>query len=280
MHDFKIGENYNRKIDIHDKYKGNEQAGISASKEHPFVFLFTGEAGEKFGYADHWKDGVFHYTGAGRRGDMTFDHYNKSIRDHVQDGRDLLLFKMLGKGKPCQFIGQFVCTGYDIEQIQDADKQMRNGIIFQLRNVDEEVELDNQDYSHIIKRNSRRELWVKAYAAASSAKKTKASEGKREYLERNVNIKAYVLARSEGICECCGDPAPFKKKDGTPYLEPHHIRKLSDKGMDHPRMVAAITPNCHRKIHYGINGDDIDDKLINIIGEKEDFAEAKYSADT
>ena len=280
MHDYKIGENYDRRIDIHSKYKGNQQAGISTSEKSPFVFLFTGDAGEKFGYSDNWEDGIFHYTGAGRRGDMIFDHYNKPVRDHIHDGRDLLLFKMLGKGKPCQFLGQFVCTGYNIEQIPDENGNMRNGIIFQLRNVDEEVELDSFTYADIIKKSSLLELREKAYAAVSSAKKTSTSEGKRIYLERNVNIKAYVLSRSQGICECCGTSAPFKKRDGTPYLEPHHIRKLSDKGMDHPRMMAAVTPNCHREIHYGINGNEIDEQLFNAIGEKEDAIEAKKNANS
>ncbi len=280
MHNYKIGEDYNRRQDIHSKYKGNQQAGISTSKNSPFVFLFTGDAGKKFGYSDHWKDGIFHYTGAGRRGDMTFDHYNKPVRDHAQDGRDLLLFKMQGKGKPCQFMGQFSCTGYNIKRIPDEDGSMREGIIFQLRNVDEEVELDDFVYSDIISNSSLTELRDKAYAAVSNTKKSSTSEGKRTYFERNVSIKAYVLSRSEGFCECCGIPAPFKKKDGTPYLEPHHIRKLSDKGMDHPRMIAAITPNCHRKIHYGINGAEIDERLIKIIRDKENAIEAAKHANT
>lgn len=278
MHGFKLGEEYNRREDIHKRYSGNQQSGISPSSKAPFIFLFTGSSGHQFGYSDDWHDGIYHYTGAGRRGDMTFDHYNKPVRDHIIDGRDLLLFEMLGKGKPCRFAGQFVCTGYEIKKIPDEDNNIRDGIIFHLKNVDEEVELENIPYIDITKKNSLQALRQKAYSAIKSVKETKTSQGKQTYLERNRDIKAYVLSRSKGICECCNTPAPFNKKDGTPYLEPHHIHKLSDKGMDHPRMIAALTPNCHRKIHYGIDGDKIDEQLIKLISEKEDYLESLKNA--
>lgn len=43
--------------------------------------------------------------------------------------------------------------------------------------------------------------------------------------------------------------APFQRKDGTPYLEPHHIQRLADEGPDHPKWVGAVCPSCHREIH-------------------------------
>uniref|UniRef100_UPI001C496481 HNH endonuclease n=1 Tax=Pseudomonas sp. RW407 TaxID=2202894 RepID=UPI001C496481 len=57
-----------------------------------------------------------------------------------------------------------------------------------------------------------------------------------------------------GICESCDKPAPFLRKDGRAYLEPHHINRLSDGGLDHPQFVGAVCPTCHREIHYGANG--------------------------
>jgi hypothetical protein len=61
-------------------------------------------------------------------------------------------------------------------------------------------------------------------------------------------VKAYVLRRANGCCEACGEEAPFVRKDGTPYLEPHHTRRVADGGPDHPAWVAAICPTCHRQI--------------------------------
>lgn len=46
--------------------------------------------------------------------------------------------------------------------------------------------------------------------------------------------------------------APFRTQDGQPYLEPHHIRRLSDGGPDDPRWVAGLCPNCHRRAHHSL----------------------------
>jgi 5-methylcytosine-specific restriction enzyme A len=71
----------------------------------------------------------------------------------------------------------------------------------------------------------------------------------------------YVLIRGDGACQSCGTPAPFSKQDNTPYLEPHHTRRLSDGGLDHPRWVGAVCPNCHRWIHYGAQGEEKNARL-------------------
>ena len=47
-----------------------------------------------------------------------------------------------------------------------------------------------------------------------------------------------------------------------PYLEPHHTTRLSDGGVDHPRPVIALCPTCHRKVHYGVGGAELNTRLI------------------
>jgi len=71
-----------------------------------------------------------------------------------------------------------------------------------------------------------------------------------------------VLARAGSICEGCHSLAPFTRKDGSPYLEPHHIRRLSDGGPDHPAFVIALCPNCHRRVHVGADGDTYNAMLL------------------
>ncbi len=51
-----------------------------------------------------------------------------------------------------------------------------------------------------------------------------------------------------------GAVAPFKTTKDEEYLEPHHTRRIADGGPDHHRWVAAVCPNCHRRIHYGKMG--------------------------
>ena len=72
------------------------------------------------------------------------------------------------------------------------------------------------------------------------------------------------------------EPAPFKRSNGEPYLEPHHTRRLADGGPDHPRWVGAICPACHREIHHGQKGrtknEDLQRKLTLIEKRDASFA--------
>ncbi len=69
---FVLGNTYKRS-DLHQKYGGQEQGGISTPSRHSFIMLFTGEQGQQYGYRDGWsEDGLFPYTGEGQRGDMPF----------------------------------------------------------------------------------------------------------------------------------------------------------------------------------------------------------------
>ena len=72
-----------------------------------------------------------------------------------------------------------------------------------------------------------------------------------EQHERDHKIAAWAENRANGICELCDQPAPFKRENGRPYLEIHHIIPLSEHGEDEPHNVAALSPNCHREAHYG-----------------------------
>lgn len=102
---------------------------------------------------------------------------------------------------------------------------------------------------------NREELWQESLHdlrdhALSSASFPTMKERKTEIYRRSQAIKIYVLKRGNGICEGCGKVAPFTKEDGTPYLEVHHLSRLSDGGPDHPQLVIALCPNCHRQAHY------------------------------
>ena len=39
-----FSQKYNRKKDIHERFGGQQQGGISTPANHPFVFIFTGDA--------------------------------------------------------------------------------------------------------------------------------------------------------------------------------------------------------------------------------------------
>ncbi len=75
---------------------------------------------------------------------------------------------------------------------------------------------------------------------------------------RDPYIAEYAKKRANGICQLCGNSAPFNKANGEPYLESHHIEWLSNGGEDSIDNTVALCPNCHRKIHILANPSDIE----------------------
>ncbi|TAM52620.1 MAG: HNH endonuclease [Paraburkholderia sp.] len=251
------GATYLRK-NLLEQYGGQLQKGIWTPREFPVVFIFTGDSGKAYGYSDGWtEDGIFRYTGEGQSGDMTFTTGNEAIRGHRKNGKDLLLFEDLGKGKGVRYTGLFECASWDEMSGIDKEKKSRKIIVFNLIPV-KTAAIDTDIPFEIALPNeiqSLDELREAAYAASVVEKAiSKAGNTKRSWYERSAKVRAYVLARSKGICEACDEPAPFRKKDGSPYLEPHHTSRLADEGPDHPAWVGAICPTCHRRIHSGIDG--------------------------
>jgi 5-methylcytosine-specific restriction protein A len=87
--------------------------------------------------------------------------------------------------------------------------------------------------------------------SASEAKPKRLSVNPIVY-QRNPDVVAESLARSDGKCERCKNKAPFNRlKDGTPYLEVHHVIRLADGGLDVLDNTLAVCPNCHRELHFG-----------------------------
>ncbi len=74
----------------------------------------------------------------------------------------------------------------------------------------------------------------------------------RQFL-RSVDVKEWILHEAKGECEGCGTSAPFRREDGTPYLEIHHLKPLAAGGADVVENTVALCPNCHREMHYGEN---------------------------
>jgi 5-methylcytosine-specific restriction protein A len=272
--DLTVGSIYWRK-ELLDIYGGQLQRGIWTPTEFPVVFLFSGESGKPFGYKDGWKGGFFEYTGEGQKGGMTFSAGNKAVRDHRENGKDLLLFIDLGKGKGVRFDGLFECTSCGEVGGVDKDRKQRTIIVFSLARVDTAALTDKRlDDLESIPSGERSEpievLRTRAYAAADpSAPTLRTGDAKRTWYERSERVRAYVLARANGFCEARGQEAPFRRGDGSPYLEPHHTTRLADEGLDHPSTVGAICPTCHRRIHSGGDGKQLNSRLKRRLKEKE-----------
>jgi 5-methylcytosine-specific restriction enzyme A len=266
---FEVGRVYNRRRDIHARFGGQQQGGISTPASVPVIFAFTGESGAPHGYADGWTlAGTYRYFGEGQTGDMQWRAGNTAIRDHSAHGEDILLFQTLGRGQ-VRFIGEFVCAGYEMEQAPDRLGAQRNAIVFELVPL---AETDAESREPAPSTRTGPDLLTmrkQAIEAASSVPQASSSGAKKTCYERSKTVRSYVLARAQAHCEACGAKAPFLTPQGAPYLEPHHIRRLSDGGPDDPRFMGAVCPNCHREIHHGVDGPQLNKHLQETVSQKE-----------
>jgi 5-methylcytosine-specific restriction protein A len=192
MWGFVVGQTYNRRRDIHQKFGGQRQGGISTPAKHRVVFIFTGPSGVKHGYSDEWsQDGTYRYYGEGQRGDMTLQRGNRAIANHAVDGNDLLLFRTLGRGQ-VRFLGPFNCAGYRVEEGRDSTGVSRRAIVFDLASLEDEDAGVSEAPLVQAPLNDLRRL---AFEAAGPARQTKVGQSSRSYYVRSETVRQYVLAR-------------------------------------------------------------------------------------
>ncbi|WP_458128276.1 HNH endonuclease [Pseudomonas sp. Z2-11] len=65
---------------------------------------------------------------------------------------------------------------------------------------------------------------------------------------RDPKVWAWVAELAKGVCEGCGQKAPFEV-DGLLFLEVHHVKHLAQNGSDSITNAVALCPNCHRRCH-------------------------------
>lgn len=268
---FVVHQSYKRRVDIHERFGGQQQGGISTPARTPGIFIFTAHGAGIIGYKDRYlSDGTLRYTGQGQTGDMRMISGNAAIRDHATLGKDLLVFSQQAKGGNVGFDGLFACSGWELERQTGLDGAERDAIVFNLVPL---LELEMEGDQIALEPPpplSPAELRARAYAAATNAPLAKATSSPAAILyQRSRAVRDWVLERAAGECEGCAHPAPFITQSGRPFLEAHHIRRLSDGGPDDPRFVAGICPNCHRRAHFSADKDAFNAVLLRTVSEKE-----------
>lgn len=134
---FTVGNIYHRQNDLHDKFGGNRQSGISPSSKYPYIFLFQSPSGLENGYVDGWlSSDIYSYSGEGKIGDMVFMRGNKAILEHQKNGKKLYLFKMIASGF-YEYIGEFKYHSHEIISGSDSQGNIRKSIRFNLQKVEE-----------------------------------------------------------------------------------------------------------------------------------------------
>lgn len=99
------------------------------------------------------------------------------------------------------------------------------------------------------------ELYEKANQQGTATPKERATT--TYTYARNTYVAEASKRRAKGICQLCGNPAPFNDRSGNPYLESHHIIWLSEGGADVLDNTVALCPNCHKKMHVVNDPNDV-----------------------
>jgi 5-methylcytosine-specific restriction enzyme A len=252
---FQVGRLYRRK-DLHDEYGGQRQQGIITPANQPVIFIVSGSSGLRYGYADEWdKEGVFHYYGEGQVGPMRFKAGNAAIRDHTANEKELHLFEQARRGY-LRYTGEMVCSGFGWKAAPDKTGASRQAIVFQLIPADSAADPEAEP----LPASANLAELAKA-ADEDPAEHKDSSVGQRKTYGRSRALRLYVRVRADGVCEGCGQPAPFTARDGSGYLECHHTLRRSDSGPGNRRTVIALCPNCHSRIHFGKDGDTYNEEL-------------------
>lgn len=159
--------------------------------------------------------------------------------------------------------GQVICTAMpygDIQTITDRFNQMINQFSYpstiRLQFLDDTYRFrSNGDYLIIISNDeikhdkpSIEDIELRSKAIQHSNSGQLRAQTTSTFV-RDRYVSDYAKQRAHGICQLCGRPAPFKDRDGKPYLESHHIIWLSNGGEDSIDNTVALCPNCHRKMH-------------------------------
>ena len=186
------------------------------------------------------------------------------------------LFEDLGNGH-LRYVGEAAYLGYHEQLAPDRTGKQRKAFVFELALDSPAAGTPQTDVREPGPQAARdKRLWarplqdLRRLALETPPASASAQERRANAYTRSEAVRVYVLRRANGVCEGCGAPAPFTTAAGRPYLEPHHIRRRTDGGPDHPRWVAAVCPNCHRRAHYGADGARFNQRLAEAVGWQED----------
>jgi hypothetical protein len=125
-----------RRTELHERFGGRRQGGISPSRVGPYVFVITAPSGRAYGYIydGRGEDGFFHYTGEGQVGDQQMAQGNRAIRDHEHEDRELHLFEAYGT--ELEYVGEFrYHDDYQADAPEVNDGPTRKVIVFRLEQV-------------------------------------------------------------------------------------------------------------------------------------------------
>ena len=230
------------------------QGGMRRSHETNTLVLVSNHV--KSIYDDKWKGDTLHYTGMGGSGDQSINFMqNKTLNESVKTDIEIHLFEVFEE-KQYFYQGRVKLKSDPYQEIQtDQNGETRKVWMFPLEIINGgPARIEFKTIEKLRQKKEKKaskissELLKKMVENLPKSKPSKRTTSSETY-ERDEKVVKYALLRANGICELCDKKAPFNKKDGSPFLEVHHIDFLSNRGDDTIENVSALCPNCHRKMH-------------------------------
>ena len=259
---FAVGATVTHK-EICDEFHCGNMGGMRRAKATNTLVIISDHT--KSLYDDKWYGDTLHYTGMGKVGDQVLDgNQNRTLFDSDTNGIAVHLFEVLEATKYF-YHGPVMLAGDPYQEIQNDDNGTPRKVwMFPVKPL-ETVTIDNGAFSAYenIRKAKAQALTkeeLKAKAIECSRKKASSRSVAATTYVRDQHIAEYAKECAEGICQLCGNPAPFNDKKGSPYLESHHIVRLADGGADSVDNTIALCPNCHRKMH--VINDPCDAKVL------------------
>lgn len=205
---------------------------------------------------DKWIGKTFHFTGMGLAGEqgLSFSQ-NKTLFESKENETRLFLFEVFEEGN-YTYIGEVeLALNPYLSRQTDREKITRDVTVFPLvlkGNAHPPLRKKAvPETSEEIARKKAQKLPLDQleFQARYSLKEGGRREVVSEVFDSDQIVSEYAKRRADGICQLCNLPAPFKNHNGDPFLEIHHIVPLAEGGQDIIENVAALCPNCHRKMH-------------------------------
>ncbi len=255
---FKVGStvSFNDICDIVPQARGG--AGMPYSVERNILFVLS-----KHGslYEDEWRDDVLHYTGWGQEGDQTLTRGNEKLANSSTNGYEVHLFEVIGGIYKYRGPVKLVSGPYQ-KIMPDKNGIDRKVWVFPIKLIDDtsvitedDLEKIKESQAKIVKKLSYDDL--KKKVAKQNIERGSYRKTTTKQYGRDAKLARFTRLSANGVCELCGQPAPFNDKNGEPYLESHHIDWLERGGSDTPDNTAALCPNCHKKMHVVEDSDDV-----------------------
>lgn len=255
--EFVIGNTYTRE-EIQSVFKCSLMSGMAKSNATNTLVLVSKH--NKTIYEDKWENDILLYTGQGMSGNQKLSGQNKTLFESETNGIKIYLLEVF-KETEYTFQGEvhLASTPYTSQQLDEKDN-LRTVWIFPIKKINNfkiplQILTSNEEKKEKSTKKMSNEKLNK------ELKQVNPNPSKREavinHIERNSLVSEKTKRRANGKCELCGEKAPFTKKDGSPYLETHHIITLAENGPDQIYNTVALCPNCHRKIHILKNPKDL-----------------------